>query len=180
MLQHPASGSFDLAKQYLKSNYPQVLSLWLDAKKKTEAHLEKIANLWQKYIVNPVDNIFSILKHRNPSLVIYEGHGTPPENYLVKTNIIRTLHDEIYHFVETGEWLEFFRINESQKHVGNGFIYMKSPDVSLLNEFVNLVNESLHGEKMLDEFKSAEMGKVGVEAEVLKLRKSLLRIAGTL
>lgn len=180
MLANPASENFDLAMQFLKSNYPQVLSQWLDAKDKTERHLERIAGLWQKYILNSVDDIIINIKRRAPSLVIYEGGGKTPESYLVKTNTVKTLHDEIYHFVETGEWLEFFRINRSQKHVGNGYTYLKSPDLSLLSTFVDLVNNFLHDEKMLDDFKSAEMGKVGVEAQVLKLKNSISRIARTL
>lgn len=58
---------------FLKTKYPTLWRKWVIIKNETNNHLEWVAVLWKKHILNPVDKILFELKRKFPMLVKYKN-----------------------------------------------------------------------------------------------------------
>ncbi|MGH9989018.1 MAG: hypothetical protein ACREAS_01130, partial [Nitrososphaera sp.] len=57
--------------------------------------------------------------------------------------------------------------------VGNAFTFIKSFSEESLTEFMRLINKVLHNEKLISDFRKAEVKKAEVESRVLDFKEDL-------
>jgi len=169
----------DLARQtlkFLKSKYPILLKKWLKVKNETNNHLDYIAALWKRNILNPVDRILDGLTKEFPGLHEYHSNLADNDQYYVEPYIKDTVYQEIQHYAALGYKLNFFKIDDTGRKVGNGYTYLVSSNRKVLDKFVDLVYRVIDNEKVLREFRGAKIKKSQIESEVLEFKQELTHI----
>jgi hypothetical protein len=166
----PQVRSQPLVIEFLSKSYPQVLGRWRVVKEGTEKHLSYVTTLI-KYLLLEVDDIISSLKARYPSLVSYDD--AVQENFYVRHNILEGLYKQIEHIALTGSEIGLFQFEPSMGKVGNGFLFIKSSNKELLEQFMLLINKALHNERLISDFRKAEVKKAEVESKVIDFKQDL-------
>lgn len=158
---------------FLKTRHHELWRKWIVVKNETNIHLDYIASLWNDHILEPVDKILSELTKRFPMLVKYKNMHDKNDFY-VEENIKEGVYLEMQHYAALGYRLDFFRIQGDK--VGNGYTFVKSSNRQLLERFIDSINKIINNEKVLNQFRNAEVKKSEVEAKVYRFKKDLDRI----
>lgn len=165
----------DISQQaivFLKSNYPVLWRKWLVVKNDTNSHLDYVTMLWKRFIIDPVDKLISELKQKFPGLVKYIDMRNKNEFY-VEENIKEGVYLEIQQYATVGYRLDLFQIAGDNNKVGNAYTFVMSSNRQALKYFIDSMNKLINNERILNQFKHAEVKKSEIESKVYELKKDL-------
>jgi hypothetical protein len=167
----------DIGRQiaiFLKTKHPGLWRKWVIIKNETNSHLDYTAKLWKDYILGPVDKLLFELKSKYQTLAEYRNMQGKKDEFYVEQNIKEGVYLEIQHYAALGYRLDLFRLQSDRNEVGNGYTFIRSSNRQLLEDFIDSISRIISNEKVLSQFRSADVKKSEVEAKVFEFRKDLI------
>lgn len=168
----------DIGRQtaiFLKTKHPGLWRKWVIIKNETNSHLDCIARLWEDYILRPINKLLFELKRKYQTLVEYRNRQGKKDEFYVEENIKEGVYLEIQHYAALRYRLDLFRLQSDSNEVGNGYTFIRSSNRQSLEYFIDSINRIISNEKVLSQFRLADVKKSEVEAKVFEFRKDLDR-----
>lgn len=176
----PDENETQQAIEHLKTGYPALWNIWINAKNMANSLLEEVRDFW-----NDVEDFLLLeLEQRDPKIPVlseYDASEKPKTNfYLLKDTVINIVH-EIYQFIDKAIPDSFFNVIDE----GNGnfivgthaWVFMRTNDRTMAEKFAKLADDSIHHSEFIRRAKAFNSRKSEIEGSLKNFDETLDYIA---
>lgn len=152
--------------------YAEIWNIWLECKRSVKTHLEKVVKMWESIEEKLVMNI-------PKEFIEWDARGVNPPTCFLLENTVWEIYREAELFKATGKFEETSFKKDTEKDyskVGISTLYAKSPDESLIDEFIDVVCGIITDQSLIDQLKMRDTEKQVIDSLVEKFRQEIDKI----
>jgi len=161
------------AVQHLEGKeYTDIWAVWLECKSLVKSHLEKVVKIWESIEERLIANI-------SGEFIEWNARGVNPPTCFLLENTVWEIYREAEYFKAQGKFEETSFKKDTEKdyfRVGMATLYAKSPDGSLIDEFINIVCGIVTDQSLVEQLKLLDAEKKVIDDRVEQFRQALNNI----
>jgi len=152
--------------------YAEIWNIWLECKRLVKTHLEKVVKMWESIEEKLVTNI-------PKEFMEWNARGVNPPTCFLLENTVWEIYREAELFKATGKFEETSFKKDTEKdyfRVGTSTLYARSPDESLIDEFIDIVCGIVTDQSLIERLKMRDAEKQAIDNSVEKYRQAIDKV----